>query len=130
VFELTVTNTGAAHYVPTGTPDRHLTVSLRVLDKAGRVVDENRHSIKRTVMWRPFIVDLRDTRLVRRQPRRYQLGVRGDGEAVAVEAEVRYHLLDESRRRRIGYQNRTPIDYAVFHEQIPLHKETAGSVDE
>ena len=30
-FVLTITNVGAAHYIPTGTPDRHLTVDLRVL---------------------------------------------------------------------------------------------------
>lgn len=31
-FVLTLTNSGADHYVPTGTPDRHLTVDLRLLD--------------------------------------------------------------------------------------------------
>ena len=120
VFQLTLANTGAAHYVPTGTPDRHLTVHLRLLDENGDVIDENNYIIKRTVMWRPFIVDLRDTRLVRWQPRRYELEVPGDSGAVTVEAEIRYHLLAESRRIRIGYENETPINYAVFHKQIPL----------
>lgn len=130
VFELTMTNTGAAHYVPTGTPDRHLTVSLRVLDKADHLIDEQRHTIKRTIMWRPFIVDLTDNRLVRWQPRHYELQVPGDSEAMTVEAEIRYHLLDESRRRRIGYENKTPIDYAVFHKRIPLYTETEAASDE
>lgn len=120
MFQLTLTNTGAAHYVPTGTPDRYLTVHLRLLDEQGGVLDEQSYSIKRTVLWRPFIIDLRDTRLPRWQPRRYELEVPGDGGAVKVEAEIRYHLLAESRRKRIGYENRTPINYAVFHKQIPL----------
>jgi hypothetical protein len=130
VFQLTLTNTGAAHYVPTGTPDRHLTVHLRVLDKTGVVTDEQNHSIKRTVMWRPFIVDLWDNRLARWQPRRYELEVPVDSSAVKVEAEIRYHLLAESRRKRIGYENRTPINYSVFREQIALQKSNKGAASE
>ena len=119
-FRLTLANTGAAHYVPTGTPDRHLTVHLRLLDGQGRVLDEQTHIIKRTVLWRPFIVDLRDTRLPRWQPRHYELIVADGSETVKVEAEVRYHLLAEARRQRIGYDNETPINYVVFNKQIPL----------
>jgi len=130
IFQLSLTNTGAAHYVPTGTPDRHLTVNLRVLDKAGHVLDEQTHTIRRTVMWRPFIVDLMDNRLVRWQPRRYELEVPGDSEAVTVEAEIRYHLLADSRRRRIGYENKTPIDYAIFRKQIPLRTGMEETIDE
>ena len=77
-------------------------------------------TIQRTLMWRPFIVDLWDTRLARWQPRRYELEVAGDSGAVSVEAEIRYHLLAESRRKRIGYVNGAPISYTVFRERIPL----------
>ena len=121
-FVLTITNVGAAHYIPTGTPDRYLSVDLRVLDHDGRVLKEEEHTIKRTVMWRPFIVDLRDTRLPRWQPRSYTLSV-PEGEqqkAATVEAVVRYHLLNERRRKRIGYQNNEPIEYEVFHERLSL----------
>jgi len=120
LFLLTLTNTGAAHYVPTGTPDRHLTVHLRLLDDQGGVLDEQNHMIKRTVMWRPFIIDLKDNRLARWQPRRYELEVPDSSRAVKVEAEIRYHLLAESRRKRIGYENKAPINYTVFRKQILL----------
>ncbi|MGD8312809.1 MAG: hypothetical protein PVJ66_09450 [Gammaproteobacteria bacterium] len=119
-FRLTLANTGAAHYVPTGTPDRHLTVHLRLLDAQGNVIAEQQDTLQRTVMWRPFIVDLRDSRLVRWQPRRFDLKVPVNSRAVKVEAEIRYHLLAGSRRRRIGYENSTPISYTVFRKQIPL----------
>jgi len=119
-FRLILTNTGAAHYVPTGTPDRHLTVHLRLLDEQGRVLKEKNHTIKRTVMWRPFIVDLWDTRLPRWKPRHYDLQVPDDSKAVKVEAVIRYHLLDEKRRKRISYENITPIDYEIFKKQIML----------
>jgi len=129
-FRLTLANTGAAHYVPTGTPDRQLTVYLRLLDAEGNVLVEQQDTLKRTIMWRPFIVDLRDTRLVRWQPRHFDLEVPATSGAVTVEAEVRYHLLAESRRRRIGYENRAPISYTVFRKQIPLAGSREGADDE
>ncbi len=121
-FVLTITNVGAAHYIPTGTPDRYLSVDLRVLDSAGRMLMEQTHTIKRTIMWRPFIIDLWDTRLPRWQPRRYTLSVpeRGEQPPAAVEAIVRYHLLNERRRKRISYENREPIVYEVFRHKLAL----------
>ena len=127
-FTLTLTNTGAAHYLPTGTPDRHLTATIRLVDQGGAVLREDDYAMKRSIMWRPFIVDLRDTRLPRWQPRVFQFDVdlRRDPTAVAVEAQVRYHLLDESRRRRIGYENKEPIAYDVFRARIALNREKAN----
>ena len=120
LFTLKIENTGAAHYVPTGTPDRHLTIQLRVLDKQNNVLNENSNVIRRHVMWRPFIVDLSDTRLPRGQPRYYDIKISDPQKSVSVEAVVRYHLLDEKRRKRIGYENKTPIAYDVFKKKIAL----------
>ena len=125
-FALTITNTGAAHYLPTGTPDRHLTVRLSVLDSNSGVLEERHHILKRTILWRPFIVDLWDTRLPRNQPRTYDIEfpVRG---AVAVEAVVHYFLVDEKRRKRIGYEDKDATSYEVFRRRIPL---TGGATGE
>ena len=127
-FTLTLTNTGAAHYLPTGTPDRHLTANIRLVDRNGAVLREDRHVLKRSILWRPFIVDLRDTRLPRWQPRVFQFDIDPghDPAAVAVEAQVRYHLLDEERRRRIGYENKEPIAYDVFRARIALEREKSN----
>ena len=115
IAELVLTNTGAAHFLPTGTPDRHLTVRLRAIDAGGRVLRETTDTLERSILWRPFIVDLRDTRLARGAPRRYALDVPAD--AQAIEAEVSYHLLAESRRKRIGYEPAEPISYSVFKQR-------------
>jgi len=121
-FVVTLTNVGAAHYLPTGTPDRHLTVNLRLRDTQGNVVKEEKYTLKRTVMWRPFIIDLQDTRLPRWQPRTYQFSfsMNGTQNLASMDAVVRYHLLAEKRRKRIGYENREPISYEVFRKSIPL----------
>jgi hypothetical protein len=44
----------------------------------------------------------------------------GPSRAASIEAEVRYHLLTEARRARIGYRNRTPIDYPIFAQRLEL----------
>jgi len=122
-YALTLVNSGTTHYLPTGTPDRHLTVSFRILDASGAVLDEQAHTLRRTVMWRPFIVDLWDTRLPYATPRTYAIEISSaDRRPASVEAVVRYHLLDEARRQRIGYRNTDPIAYEIFRERrIVVH---------
>lgn len=130
IFE--ITNTWTGHYLPTGTPDRHLTVSLRLLDAKGNIIKEETYKLKRTVMWRPFIVDLWDTRLPYGETRRYSLeysAARYDNIA-AIEAKVRYHLVDKNRLERINYQPREPIDYEVFSKRIDLSGTDRGKINE
>ncbi len=127
-FALTLANTGAAHYLPTGTPDRYLTVQLRVFDQQGHVLNEKTKSLIRSVLWRPFIIDLNDTRLARWQPRTYTIDIIDKKKAVSVEASIRYHLMNEKRRKRIKYKNKTPIAYDVFRKKISLAVKTEGKV--
>jgi hypothetical protein len=119
---VTLTNVGAAHYLPTGTPDRHLTLELRLMGSSGQVLAEKVYTMKRYILWRPFIVDLRDTRLPYGQPREFKFPVfkRGSYNPAVMDVTVRYHLLDEARRKKIGYNNTDPIAYPVYHEQILL----------
>jgi hypothetical protein len=115
----TLTNTGAAHYLPTGTPDRHLTLEVQLLDENGRELKRRVYTMKRYILWRPFIVDIRDTRLPYGQPRSYRFEF-SDKHAVALDVAVRYHLLDEARRKKIGYENTEPISYPIYRQRISL----------
>lgn len=121
-FSFTLTNVGAAHFLPTGTPDRHLTVSLRVLDDEGEILKEKNHKLKRTIMWRPFIVDLWDTRLPRGESRAYDIEFSTTSlpKPNQLEVIVRYFLVDDRRRERIGYDDKDASSYEVFRQFIPL----------
>jgi hypothetical protein len=119
--ELVLENVGAAHFLPTGTPDRHLSVSMRALDGGGRVLAETFAALERTILWRPFIVDLWDTRLPRGAPRRYSLEL--PAATRTVEAQVHYHLLGEARRRRIGYQPDEPPSYPIFDQRLTIQSQ-------
>jgi len=127
VAELVLANTGAAHFLPTGTPDRHLTVRFRALDAGGLVIGEKTDTLERTVMWRPFIVDLWDTRLPRGAPRHYRLALPSN--ARTVEAQVRYHLLAESRRKRIRYAPDEPISFVIFDKRLDIQSPAEGSIE-
>jgi hypothetical protein len=117
-----LTNVGAAHFLPTGTPDRHLTLELRLLDGNGKVLKEKVHVIRRYILWRPFIVDLKDTRLAYGKPGTFEFSFKPDRKnpPSALEVMVRYHLLDEKRRKRIGYENKEPIAYPIYRRKITL----------
>ncbi|GMR05610.1 MAG: hypothetical protein BMS9Abin25_0185 [Gammaproteobacteria bacterium] len=123
-FTFKITNTGTRHYLPTGTPDRYLSVKMRLLDSEGKVLKEQDHKLIRKMMWRPFIIDLKDTRLPYGEPRQYSMEY-STGEfsnAAAIEVKVRYHLVNQSRIKRINYQSREPIDYEVFSKRIDLNE--------
>jgi hypothetical protein len=119
-----LTNIGAGHYLPTGTPDRHLTVEFRLKDDNGKVLKEKKYVLKRTILWRPFIIDLWDTRLAKGKSQTYFFNFRTDSDPAPAELEVfiRYHLLDEARRKRIGYQNKEPISYVLYHYNMDVGK--------
>jgi hypothetical protein len=122
-FEFTLTNVGTVHYLPTGTPDRHLTLELKLLDNNDRVMKEKIFTMKRYILWRPFIIDIYDTRLPFKTPKTFDLEFtqNSDNQPSILDITVRYHLLDEKRRKKINYRNKEPINYPVYQERILLN---------
>ncbi|MBF0152184.1 MAG: hypothetical protein HQL64_00350 [Magnetococcales bacterium] len=122
-FVFTLTNVGADHRLPTGKPDRLLTLEFRLLDEHEVVMHEKIHKIQRTILRRPIILELWDNRLSTRVPREfiYELPKNGiSPRGTALDVTVRYHLLDETRRKHINYENTAPVSYSIFHERFDL----------
>ncbi len=121
-YRLTLTNIGADHYLPTGTPDRHLTVTFGLLDSKRMLLKEKTFVLRRTIMWRPFIVDLWDTRLRSGEPRNFAMEFRTDSDPPPsfLKVDVKYHLLNEKRKARIGYENKEPIAYKLFENDLEI----------
>lgn len=117
-----LTNIGASHYLPTGTPDRYLTLEFRLFDKEKKIIKEKIYKMKRYIMWRPVIVDIKDTRLPYNEPRSFIFEFKSDGKnkPSVIDVTVRYHLLDEKQRKKIGYENKEPIAYPIYNEKIIL----------
>ncbi len=114
-YRLDITNVGADHRIPTGTPDRHLEVNFVLMDEKGKVIDHQKDLLERVILWRPFIIDLWDTRIKSGETYSadYSFDMPDDG-GRELKVEVRYGLLHESRRKRIGYENKEPISYTIF----------------
>jgi hypothetical protein len=123
-FEFILTNVGTVHYLPTGTPDRHLTLELKLLDNKEEVMKEQIFKMKRYILWRPFIIDLYDTRLAFDSPKSFKINFEQDRDSQPsiLDITVRYHLLDEKRRRKIDYNNKEPINYPIFSERVLLNE--------
>jgi len=121
-YLITLENTGTFHDLPTGTPDRHLTLEVRLLDKKGKVIKEKIYTMKRYFIWQPFIMDYKDTRLPYRSPKTFTFPFRRDPEnpPSKLDITVRYHLLDEKRREEIDYDNKEPIAYPIYQKIIIL----------
>ncbi len=117
-----LTNIGAAHYLPTGTPDRHLTLEIKLLDNKGNVIKEKIFKMKRYILWRPFIVDIKDTRLPYGETKQFDFEFKMDrhNSPSVLDVTVIYHRLDEKRRQKIGFKNEEPIAYPIYKESIHL----------
>ncbi len=65
---------------------------------------------------------VRNTQLPHSQPREFKFPLKEarSGDSAVMDVTVRYHLLDEARRKKIGYDSVEPIAYPVYHERIPL----------
>lgn len=121
-FQFTLTNIGADHYLPTGTPDRHLSLEFKIMDNEGNILKKKIHLMKRNFIWRPLIIELADTRLPAKESKDlfFEFNVDNNPLPVVLEATVRYHLLEEKRCLRINYINKEPIAYAIYHNRIDL----------
>ncbi len=78
--------------------------------------------MKRYILWRPFIVDLKGTRLPYNKPREFDFEFKSNNKTLPsiLDVTVRHHLLDEDRRKRIGYKNKEPIAYPIYKKRILL----------
>jgi hypothetical protein len=58
-------------------------------------------------------------RLARDEPRGYVFRLKPEDFAArrVLEVTVRYHLLDEARRKRVAYDNQEPIAYPLYQRR-------------
>lgn len=122
IYTVSITNVGTEHRLPTGTPDRHLKVSFRLFDANRNLIKEKSYFLQRIIMWRPIIMDLWDDRIKFQETRTYRFEFSRESKPAPayLEAEVRYGLLREKQRVKIGYQNVDPISYSLFRKEIEL----------
>jgi hypothetical protein len=133
-FVLTLINAGAGHKLPTGDPDRYFTVEFRLVDKDGRVLKEQKHTMGRWIMWQPVILELHDNRLPPLASRDYRFRSRlpESLEGLQLQAEVRYHILTEGAYQKLktkyGLEGEHPYWFTVYERKLELNRPLSAEV--
>jgi hypothetical protein len=123
---LTLINAGAGHKLPTGDPDRHFTVEFAVEDQNGKVVESQKDSMGRWIMWQPAIVELYDNRLMPLASRDYVFSYQlpKDTAGLKLTARVLYHIQTEKQHQmlinKFGLTAPDPYFFTVYERVVPL----------
>jgi hypothetical protein len=129
-FVLTLINAGAGHKIPTGDPDRHFTVEFVVQDERGRILEQNRATMGRWILWQPVILELYDNRLMPLASREYAFGYRvPNRDKVTLTARVRYHILTDGQhtmlKKRYGLSANDPYSFLIYERRLGLDQNLA-----
>jgi hypothetical protein len=129
-FTLTLINAGAGHKLPTGDPDRHLTVEFVVVDQHQQVLEEQRDTMGRWILWQPVIVELYDNRLLPLASRDYTFRYRvPDDGKVTLKARVRYHIQTDAQhkmlQRKYGLTAADPYSFLIYEREVELNETLA-----
>jgi len=128
-FTLTLVNAGAGHKIPTGDPDRFFTVEFMVEDARGRVLEEQKSTMGRWIMWQPAIMELYDNRLLPLASREYQFAYRVPDKAggLKVKTRVQYHIVTDAQhemlRQEYGLTGDDPYRFLVYEREFPLSEQ-------
>jgi hypothetical protein len=129
-FTLTLINAGAGHKLPTGDPDRHFTVEFVVVDHEQKVLEQQRDTMGRWILWHPMIVELYDNRLLPLASRDYTFRYRlPDDGKVTLKARVRYHIQTDAQhtmlQRKYGLTADDPYSFLIYEREVPLNESLA-----
>lgn len=121
-YEVVLTNVGTHHMLPTGTPDRHIEVTVRLLDGLGRELQATRHRVIRRILWRPVILELSDTRLPYLEPQVVPFAFELDDPSAphVLEVTADYHFVEAWRRAQIGLPEDSHAPYRLLEQRVPV----------
>lgn len=123
---LTLVNAGAGHKLPTGDPDRHFTVEFSVEDENRQVLESQKDTMGRWIMWQPAIVEFYDNRLMPLASRDYSFEYQLPKDATGLKliTRVRYHIQSERQHQmlinKFGLTANDPYNFAVYEREVPL----------
>jgi len=126
-FTLTLTNSGAGHYIPTGDPDRYFTIEFQIVDQEGKVLKEQIDTMGRWVIWQPVIWEVYANRLKPLESRDYKFRYRLPSSAereVRLRTMIRYHILTEKAhemlKAKYDLKADDPYTFTIFEQEVGL----------
>lgn len=130
---LTLINAGAGHKLPTGDPDRHMTVEFAVENQQRQVLESQTDTMGRWILWQPAIVELYDNRLMPLASREYKFEYRlpKDVAGLKLITRVTYHIQSERQHQMLinnyGLTANDPYHFPIYEREVPLTGNLAQS---
>jgi len=120
---LNIKNIGAGHKVPTGDPDRYITVHFDAINKKGEILKSRQYTIGRWIIWKPIIIEVYENRIKPLESRSYRFSYNASaGESIRV--QVIYHIMTERAKERLrkkyGLTEDVLIESKIFEDIIPI----------
>lgn len=121
-YEISLTNIGTHHKLPTGTPDRHIVITMNLLDNNKRVVKSATHKIIRRIMWRPIVIELSDNRLAFNTPRtvEFSFDINDTDSTRYLNVTADYNFLEQWRREQIQLPDNSHAAYRLLDKTIQI----------
>ena len=135
-FTLNLINAGAGHKIPTGDPDRHFTIEFSVEDAQNNVLDQQKSTMGRWILWQPAILELYDNRLLPLASREYSFAYRipPKSEGLILKARVQYHILTDKQhemlRTKYGLTGNDPYRFVIYEREFPLSEQLAAVMEQ
>ena len=121
VYAIQLTNVGTHHKLPTGTPDRHIVITMNLLDKDNRVVKTDTHKVIRRILWRPIVIQLSDNRLEFNKTQTIEFDFDVDEEApYTLQVQADYYFLEQWRRDQLKLPDTSHAPYTMLSKSIPV----------
>ena len=125
-FTLRLINSGAGHKLPTGDPDRYFTITFEVIDPEGKVLKHDEYTMGRWIIWKPFIIEVYENRLMPLAYRdylfRYRLPKKMEG--LKMRTMVKYHIMTDKQYRKLqtdyGLSVEVPYVFTIFKKEVRL----------
>ncbi|MCP4933726.1 MAG: hypothetical protein GY927_05840 [bacterium] len=121
-YDIVLTNIGTHHKLPTGVPDRHIIVTMELLNGKGEVVKSKTHKIIRRIFWRPVIFEWSDNRLEFEKPQTVGFEfshAKGDG-PLTLRVKAVYHFLESWRRKQLKLAADSHLPYLMQQKSISV----------
>jgi hypothetical protein len=105
-----------------------------VEDAQGRLLEEQKSTMGRWIMWQPAILELYDNRLLPLASREYEFAYRvpDKGEGLKVKTRVQYHIVTDKQhemlQQKYGLTGNDPYRFLVYEREFPLSRELATAL--
>jgi len=120
-YEISLTNIGTHHKLPTGTPDRNIVITMSLLDEGKRIIKTKTHKIVRRILWRPIVIELSDNRLEFNKPQVVEFSFDIESSSrhyLSVKAD--YNFLEQWRRDQLKLPASSHAGYPLLEKVVEI----------